>query len=95
MINWLCVLFLFSGQAWASPAPLPIFLKMGFSSVLEFSEAPSRVVLGDNQGFKVERLDESIVIKTLVPYANTNMFVYFRAQEPQLFVLTASEEAEL
>lgn len=77
-----------------SPTPFPIFLKMGFSTVLEFEEAPTKVVLGDAKSFQVEKLDRSIVIKTLAPYANTNMFVYFRSKEPRLFVLTASEEAE-
>lgn len=78
----------------ASPTPFPVFLKAGFSTVLEFEEAPTKVVLGDAKSFQVEKLDRSIVIKTLAPYANTNMFVYFKTKEPRLFVLTASEEAE-
>ncbi|MBL7716631.1 MAG: hypothetical protein JNL01_14295 [Bdellovibrionales bacterium] len=75
-------------------APFPIFLKSGYSTVLEFEEMPSRVVLGDGQAFQVERLERSIIIKTLTPYASTNMFVYFRSGETKLFVLTASEDAQ-
>lgn len=78
----------------APPAPFPIFLKAGYSTILEFEEVPSRVVLGDGQMFQVERLERSIVIKTLAPYASTNMFVYFRSGASRLFVLTASEDAQ-
>ena len=75
-------------------APFPVFLRLGFSSVLEFEEAPNRVVLGDSQAFQVERLDKSLVLRTLIAYATTNMFVYFKEATPKVFVLTASEEAE-
>src|SRR4051794_22875125 len=78
----------------ASSAPFPVFLKSGFSTVLEFEEIPTRVVLGDAQSFQVEKLDKSIVIRTLAPYAVGNMFVYFRSKETQLFILSASEDAE-
>lgn len=87
-------LFLFAGAVLASPTPFPVFLKAGFSSVLEFETNPTKVVLGDAQKFQVEKLDRSLVIKTLVPFASTNMFVYFRESEPRLFVLTASEDAQ-
>ncbi len=76
------------------PTPFPIFLKAGYSSVLDFEEPPARVVLGDSQSFQVERLEKSLVIKTLTSYASSNMFVYFGTNEPRLFVLTASEDAE-
>ncbi len=78
----------------APPTPFPIFLKAGFSSVLEFNEPPVRVVLGDTQSFQVEKLEKSVIIRTLVAYASTNMFVYFKIQGPRLFVLTASEDSE-
>ncbi len=76
-----------------TPAAFPVFLKSGFSSILEFDETPIRVVLGDSQSFQVEKVDRSIVVRTLVPYAASNMFVYFRNDDPRLFVLTASEDA--
>lgn len=78
----------------ANPAPFPVFLRQGFSSVLEFPEAPTRVVLGDSESFQVERLDRSLVVKTLTNYATSNLFVYFQEAEPRLFILTASEDAE-
>ena len=75
------------------PAPLPVFLKAGFSSVLEFDEPPIRVVLGDGQSFQVEKVDRSLVVRTLTPYAASNMFVYFKDEQHRLFILTASEDA--
>jgi hypothetical protein len=77
-----------------SPIPLPVFLKSGFSSILEFDEAPTQVVLGDPNVFQVEKLEKAIVIKPLTAYATTNMFIYFKSKPTRLFILTASEEAE-
>lgn len=76
------------------PTPFPVFLKEGFSSILEFEEAPTQVVLGDKNLFQVEKLERSIVIKPLTSYASTNMFVYFKKKEARLFILTASEDNE-
>lgn len=73
--------------------PQPLFLKLGFSSVLEFSDAPEKMVVGDSQSFQVEKLNKSLVVRTLVPYASSNLFVYFKNESPQIFTLTASEDA--
>lgn len=91
------ILMLFSQIVNASvsdPVPFPVFLKLGYSSVLEFEEAPTQVVLGDSSAFQIERLDRSIVIKPLSNYATTNMFVYFKTKSTRLFILSASEDAE-
>ncbi len=77
-----------------NPTPFPVFLKEGFSSILEFEETPSQVVLGDQNLFQVEKLKSSIVLKPLVPFATTNMFVYFRSKQTRLFILTAAEDVE-
>jgi len=89
---------LFLSQAIAitniGPTAFPVFLKEGFSCILEFEESPTEVVLGDQNLFQIERLNRSIVIKPLTPYATTNMFVYFKSKDTRLFLLAASEEAE-
>lgn len=77
-----------------NPTPFPVFLKAGFSSVLEFEEVPIQIVLGDPSTFQVEKLNKAIAIKPLTNYATTNMFVYFKTKETRLFILTASEESE-
>lgn len=92
----LIILQLFYFSAFANTtneASFPVFLKIGFSSIIDFNEMPLRVVLGDSQGFQIEKMDKSLVLRTLVPYATTNMFVYFKDAPPQIFTLTADEDA--
>jgi len=76
-----------------SEGAFPVFLKIGFSSILEFDEVPIRIVLGDSQSFQIEKMERSLVIRTLVPYGITNMFVYFNKSSQQIFTLTADEDA--
>jgi hypothetical protein len=78
----------------AEPQTFPVFLKQGFSTVLEFENAPKRIVLGDSQNFQVERMEKSLVVRALAPFATGNLFVFFDSGEPRVFVLTASEDAE-
>lgn len=94
-MRYILSLLLFS-TAYASNTPLvpfPVFLKLGFSSVLEFESAPTRIVLGDATSFQVERLENSLVVRTLTSSGVSNMFVYLNTGEVKLFTLTASEEA--
>lgn len=74
--------------------PTPIFLKEGYSSILDFDDAPTQVVIGDSNSFQVERLRKSIVLKPLVPYSTTNLFVYFKDKPTKLFILSASEDSQ-
>jgi hypothetical protein len=83
-----------SEAALASPAPVPLFVKSGFSSVLEFDAKPSRVVIGDGGSFQVERLDRSLVIRPTVDEATTNLFVYFPNGSTRMFLLRATMEEE-
>jgi len=90
------VIFFISRLAIADSTPIsfPLFLRQGFSCVLEFESAPKRVVVGDQQSFQVEKMERSLVVRSLTAYASSNMFVYFDSGDPRLFVLTASEDAE-
>jgi hypothetical protein len=71
----------------------PIFLKPGFSSVIEFNVEPEKIIIGDSQNFQVEKTNKSLVIRCLRPYASSNLFVYFKKHPTQIFSLTADEEA--
>lgn len=84
----------FSFAADIPPTAFPVFLKLGFSSVLEFDDSPIKVVLGDSQNFQIERLSKSLIIKTLANENTSNLFVYFKNLPTRLFILTASDEAE-
>ncbi len=77
----------------ASPSPFPVFLKPGFSCILQFDEIPRRVVVGNPQAFQIQRINHSLAIRTLVTSATSDMFVYFGSEPPRLFVLTASQDA--
>lgn len=81
-------------EASLPPASFPLFLRQGFSCVLEFDSVPKRVVIGDLQSFQVEKMEKSLVVRSLVAYASSNMFVYFESGDPRLFVLNASEDAQ-
>lgn len=93
-MRYVLSLLLFS-TAYASNTllvPFPVFLKLGFSSILEFDSPPTRIVLGDATSFQVERLESSLVVRTLITAGVSNMFVYLKTGEVKLFTLTASDE---
>ena len=78
------------------PTPViaqPLFLKLGFSSVVEFDEDPEKIILGDSQSFQVEKSNKSLVIRSLTNYASSNLFVYFKKHSTQIFSLTSDEDA--
>jgi len=94
MKYFLSFLLISSAQAAEIPViPFPVFLKIGFSSVLEFETPPAKVVVGDATNFQVEKLDKSLIVRTLTPYGVSNMFVYLASGEVKLFTLTASDDA--
>ncbi|MCB0415125.1 MAG: hypothetical protein KDD50_12375 [Bdellovibrionales bacterium] len=91
------IMLLFSFQARAvevADAPVPVFLKQGYSTILEFDETPTQVVIGDTRSFQVEKLKSSVVLKALVDESTSNMFVYFKKQPTRLFLLSVSDDAE-
>jgi hypothetical protein len=54
---------------------LPVYLRMGQSTVLRFIEKPKRVVLGNANYYSVEFIDNDLAIQPLEP-VTTNLFVY-------------------
>jgi hypothetical protein len=53
----------------------PILLKMGKASVLRFSEKPKKVVIGNQNYYSVEFIDNDLTIQPLGD-VETNLFVY-------------------
>jgi hypothetical protein len=49
---------------------------MGYSTVLQLSQKPLNVVLGDQAAFRVEFINDSITIKPLRPNAKSNIFIF-------------------
>lgn len=98
MIKLVIILLLFSLSVCANTldtalqTPHPLFLKQGYSAIIEFSESPIRVVVGDHRSFQVEKMDKSLVVRPLVVSASSNLFVYFKDAPPKLFTLNASDD---
>ncbi len=77
-----------------NPTPFPVFLKLGFSAMLKFPEVPVNAILGDSESFQVEKLNTSLIVRTLVPEASSNLIVHFKSGDPRIFILKASDEAK-
>lgn len=49
---------------------------LGIATIIEVPDRPNSVVVGDQDAFKVEYLDQAITIKPVVPGAKSNLYVY-------------------
>ncbi len=49
---------------------------LGYSTILQFDSRPTSVVLGDQDGFKVEYVGNSLTLKPLAAGGKTNLFVF-------------------
>ena len=49
---------------------------LGIATIIQVPDRPNSVVVGDQESFKVEYLDEAITIKPLSPGARSNLYVY-------------------
>lgn len=70
-------------------AMAPVFLRMGKSTVLRFSEKPKKVVVGNQNYYGLEFIDNDVAIQPLGAVA-TNLFVYTEAHTYG-FLLTPGE----
>ena len=67
----------------------PIYLKMGKSTVLRFVEKPKKVVIGNQNVYGLEFIDNDVAIQPMGPVA-TNLFVYTQTHTYG-FLLTPGE----
>lgn len=49
---------------------------LGIATIIQVPDRPNSVVVGDQDSFKVEYLDQAITIKPLSPGAKSNLYVY-------------------
>lgn len=54
----------------------PIFVELGFSTLLKFDSHPEPGLIGDQDAFKIEYLKSIVAIKPLVSKSQTNLFVF-------------------
>lgn len=51
-------------------------ISLGIATIIQVPDRPNSVVVGDQESFKVEYLDEAITIKPLSSGARSNLYVY-------------------
>jgi len=49
---------------------------LGIATIVQVPDRPNSVVVGDQDAFKVEYLDQAVTIKPLQPKAKTNIYIY-------------------
>jgi hypothetical protein len=59
----------------------PVFVEIGFSTLLKFDSHPEPGLIGDQDAFKVEYLKNLVSIKPLVSKAQTNLFLFTKDGE--------------
>lgn len=76
---------LFINTAWASRVKhvevkndeiVAVRTSIGIATIIQVPDRPNSVVVGDQDSFKVEYLDQAITIKPLVGGARSNLYVY-------------------
>lgn len=66
---------------------------LGIATIIEVPDRPNSVVVGDQDAFKVEYLDQAITIKPLVPGAKSNLYVYTDWARYNIELITGPEPA--
>jgi len=55
---------------------VPVRTSIGIATIIQVPDRPNSVVVGDQDSFKVEYLDQAITIKPIVGGARSNLYVY-------------------
>ena len=65
---------------------IPIHTAFGIATIIQVPDRPNSVVVGDQEGFRVEYLDQAITIKPIRSGAKSNLYIYtdFRRYNVQL-----------
>ncbi len=66
---------------------------MGIATIIQVPDRPNSVVVGDQDKFKVEYLDQAITIKPVQPGAKSNLYVYTDYQRFNVQLITGPEAA--
>ena len=65
---------------------------MGIATIIQVPDRPNSVVVGDQDAFKVEYLDQAITIKPLMSGAKSNLYVYTDWKRFNVELVSGSEE---
>lgn len=64
---------------------------LGIATIVQVPDRPNSVVVGDQESFKVEYLDQAITIKPLHGSAKSNLYVYTDYQRYNVQLVTGAE----
>ena len=64
---------------------------LGIATIIQVPDRPNSVVVGDQEKFKVEYLDQAITIKPLQAGARSNLYVYTDYQRYNVQLITGAE----
>ncbi len=64
---------------------------LGIATIIQVPDRPNSVVVGDQEKFKVEYLDQAITIKPLQAGAKSNLYVYTDYQRYNVQLVTGAE----
>lgn len=66
---------------------------LGIATIVQVPDRPNSVVVGDQDAFKVEYLDQAITIKPLRPGAKSNLYIYTEWRRFNVELVTGGEAA--
>lgn len=66
---------------------------IGIATILQVPDRPNSVVVGDQDSFKVEYLDQAITIKPLSGIAKSNLYIYTDWKRFNVELVSGSEDA--
>lgn len=64
---------------------------LGIATIIQVPDRPNSVVVGDQNSFKVEYLDQAVTIKPLQPGAKTNIYIYTDWKRYNVELISGSE----
>lgn len=66
---------------------------IGVATIIQVADNPTSLVVGDNEGFKVEFLDQAITIKPLHANARSNLYIYTEYRRFDIELVTVQERS--
>lgn len=65
---------------------------LGVATIIQVADAPTSLVVGDNEAFKVEFLEQAITIKPLHRNAKSNLYIYTEFRRFDVQLVTVDEK---
>lgn len=66
---------------------------LGVATIIQVADSPTSLVVGDNEAFKVEFLEQAITIKPLYRNAKSNLYIYTEYRRFDVQLVTVEERS--